>query len=40
MHVCEFYIDQFTGKSGILKNYHPGHDVTYIEENDELRNVS
>lgn len=40
MHICEFYIDQFTGKSGILKNYHPGHDVTYIEEKDELRNVS
>lgn len=31
LHVCEFYLDQFDGKSGIIKSYHPGHAVNFIE---------
>jgi len=32
LHVCEFTFDGFDGKSGIMKQYHPGHDVTWIEK--------
>lgn len=32
LNVCEFTFDGFDGKSGVMKRFHPGHDVTFIED--------